>query len=242
MDLIAQITLALVLSLILSLGTYKFGMLTKGGMIASFATGSFVGIFGTVEWLILLIIFTLAGLLATKINFEQKVKKDLQEGKHGERTYMNILGVGLPPCIIAFVSWMLDGNYQFESTVAFVSTLTVAAADTIASEIGVKDPRVWLITTLKRTVPGVNGGISLLGTATSSIVSVIVAILGWLLIYQTLNIYVLIPAVAGIFGNLMDSLLGATLEEKGYISKYANNSITALMGALFGVVLCILIL
>ncbi len=36
-------------------------------------------------------------------------------------------------------------------------------ADTFASEIGVIDRNVYMITNFKRTVPGVNGGVSLTG-------------------------------------------------------------------------------
>ena len=47
----------------------------------------------------------------------------------------------------------------------------------------------------------------------------------------------LIVVAAGMFGNVMDSVLGAVLENPGYIGKYTNNASTALMGAVFGALL-----
>ncbi len=241
MDLMTQIVATVIVSLVLSLISYKLKLLTKDGTIATFAVGSTVGIFSSPAWFILLIIFTTSGLVATKVNFKMKMKDGLQEGKHGERTYRNVLGVGIPPCTIAVLAWLLNGQYDFEMGIAFISTMTVAAADTISSEIGVKDKRVWLITTFKRVEAGVNGGISVLGTVSSFAVSIIVGIIGWLLIFQTIDVYVIIPIIAGMVGNFMDSIFGATLEDSGYISKYTNNCSTALIGAAFSIlIICLL--
>jgi uncharacterized protein (TIGR00297 family) len=229
------------ISLLLSICGWKFKMLTVGGAIAAFITGSVVGLTSNLEWFTLLILFTVSGLVATKIGFERKLKKGIQEGKHGERTYLNVLGVGIPPCIISVIYLLANGQYSFELTVAFISTMSVSAADTIASEIGTKDERVWLITTFKRVKPGVNGGISIFGTGISILASLAISIIGWLMIYHTIEIYILIPTFAGLVGNMLDSLLGATLEDGGYISKYTNNCVTSLMGAAFGAAVAFII-
>ena len=41
----------------------------------------------------------------------------------------------------------------------------------------------------------------------------------------------------GIAGNLIDSVLGATLENRGELSKYANNSFSAIFSALIGMII-----
>jgi uncharacterized protein (TIGR00297 family) len=229
-------------SLLLSICSWKLKMLTVSGAIAAFFTGSIVGLTSNLEWFFLLILFTVSGLVATRIGFERKLKKGIQEGKHGERTHLNVLGVGIPPCIISIIYLLSNGQYSFELTIAFISTMAVSAADTIASEIGTKDERVWLITTFKRVKPGVNGGISLFGTGISIVAAFIISTIGWLMIYHTIEIYILIPTLAGLVGNMLDSLLGATLEDGGYISKYTNNCVTSLMGAAFGAAVAFLVI
>ena len=238
MDAISLATLAVALSTLLSLAALKAGCLTKDGAAASLLVGSFTGIFGSLEAFILMTIFTVTGFAATWNGLSDKKKRGLQEGKKGERTWKNVAGVGIPPCAIVLINaiWPMEPTLFF---VAFISTMTVAGADTIASEIGIRDRKVFLITNFKKVSPGTNGGVSLLGTAISTAASLAIAILGWLIMAHTLDWVLIIPFIAGVFGNFMDSVLGATLEDRGIISKYANNCVTALMGAAFGAGACI---
>ena len=224
-----------ILSAVLSAEAYKLQCLTKDGAIASFAVGAIVGVFGSLNAFFLLSIFTIAGSFATLSGIDKKKAAGLQEGQRGERSWKNIVGVGLPPVLIVLLNYV----YPLDTTlfaIMYISTITVAGADTIASEIGVRDPKVYMITTFKRVEPGVNGGISLTGTAVSTVAALLIAILGWFVIMESLDIMLLIPFVAGVVGNLMDSVFGAVLENPGYISKYTNNCSTALIGAAFGAV------
>ena len=245
MDLLTQILISGILSVALSVIAYKLRMLTYTGALASLLVGYIVGVFGSIEWLILLIVFTFAGLTATKLDISEKSKYGLQEGNYGERSHLNVLGVGLPACIFAFLYGMLhnhlSGQYDLALTVAFITTLTAAAADTVASEIGVRDGKVWLITTFERVKRGTNGGVSVLGTGSSVVAAAFTGIIGWLLIFKGIDAYVLVPIAMGILGTLVDSVLGATLENKGKISKYANNCVSAMIGAVLGMVIVIFI-
>ncbi|MDR1954503.1 MAG: DUF92 domain-containing protein [Candidatus Methanoplasma sp.] len=247
-----QMIISGILSAALAFAAYQFRMLTLSGAIASFFVGYIVGIFGTIEWLILLVAFTFAGLIATKMDMNDKAECGLQEGNFGERSHKNVLGVGIPACIFAILYGTSDTiltpllgalpiQYNFALTVAFITTLTVAAADTVASEIGIRDKRVWLITTFERVKRGTNGGVSVLGTASSAAAAVFTGVVGWLLIFKGLDILVVVPIVFGIMGNLLDSVLGATLERKGKITKYANNCLSALSGAVLGFAVILLL-
>ena len=229
-----------VISVLLSLICWKLKMLTVGGGVASLVTGIFVGIVGSLEWFALLVVFSATGFIATKLDFERKKKAGVQEGVNGERTAMNVIGVGLPPCIIAAIAWLFqDLNYVMMSA-AYIGTMAVATADTIASEIGIRDEKVWLITSFKKVDKGTNGGISVLGTVSSLAASFIISVVGWIIVFHTLDVLVLIPTLAGFAGNLLDSVFGATLESRGLISKYTNNMSTALVGAVLCVVIFVL--
>ena len=228
--------MTVILSAILSVEAYKLQCLTKSGAVASFAVGAGVGIFGSIGTFFLMTVFTIAGFFATMKDFNKKKEAGVQEGTKGERTWKNILGVGLPPVIVVLINYVYPLDPDLFA-ILFISTITVAGADTIASEVGVRDPKVYMITTFKRTEPGVNGGISLTGTAVSTMAALLIAILGWFVVMEELSILLIIPFVAGVVGNLLDSVFGAVLENPGYISKYTNNCSTALIGAAFGAVI-----
>ena len=230
---------AIVLSAALSIEAYKLQCLTKGGAVASFAVGAFVGVFASINAFFLLTIFTIAGFIATLKDFDKKSEQGLQEGRKGERTWKNVLGVGLPPCIAVALNYagLLD---PIAFAIMFISTITVAGADTIASEIGVRDKNVYMITSFEKVEPGINGGVSKMGTAVSTVAALLIAILGWFVMTETLDWMLLIPFAMGVLGNLLDSVFGAVLENPGYISKYTNNCSTALIGAAVGVIIYML--
>lgn len=224
---------AIAISAVLAVEAYKLGLLSRDGAVCSFLTGACVGVTSSINAFFLLTVFTIAGFMATMMGIRRKEKAGLQEGIHGERTWRNVAGVGLPPCI-ASVLWYLDLLDPTQFAVFFISTIAVAGADTIASEIGVKDPDVYLITTFEKVEPGVNGGVSRLGTSVSTAASLMIAVLGWFVVTESLDWLLLIPFAMGVLGNLLDSVFGAVLENKGRISKYANNCSTELLGGIVG--------
>ena len=232
LELIIIITMAGLLSVL----AQYLGLLTFDGAAASLAIGIIIGLFGSVEWLFTLIIFTALGFAATMMGLARKRAKGLQEGLYGERMYKNVVAVGFVPCLFA-VLYNIFGHYELMS-IGYMASIAVAAADTIASEIGVKDKRVWMITTFKRVEPGVDGGVSIMGTTVALAAAAATTVIGWVLIFGlTFEILFIVPVIAGMAGCFADSILGATIETKGYISKYTNNAVTALLGAVLAVVM-----
>jgi len=224
---------------LLSILAQYLGLLTFDGAVASLAVGLIIGLFGSTEWLLILIIFTALGFAATMMGLTRKKAKGLQEGIYGERMYKNVIAVGFVPCLFSVIYFLTDGDYEL-LTIGFIASIAVAAADTIASEIGVKDKRAWLITTFKRVEPGTDGGVSIMGTLVALAAATVTAAIGWMLTFgMTFEMLFFVPVIAGMVGCFADSLLGATIETKGYISKYTNNAVTALLGAVLAVVLYI---
>ena len=116
-----------------------------------------------------------------------------------------------------------------------LTALCCANADTWASELGTvlstEDP--VMITTLKSVPRGTNGGVSLVGLIASAIGGLVVAaafaLTQWLCIKsehwsaspsQTFPL-LLIGLFAGLFGSIVDSLLGATVQYSG-LDKISN--------------------
>jgi uncharacterized protein (TIGR00297 family) len=233
---ISNLDLMVILSLcaILSLISYRLHLLTASGSIASFLMGVVIGSFGSIGWLIILIAFALSGFIVTKFKFELKRKKGVQEGKRGERNWKNVAANGLIPALIALGTWSLGQQGSDAANLIYLTAVSVAASDTIASELGILSNRTFLITSMKRVAVGTDGGVSAYGTAWALIGAVFASVLGWLLLFPwgMLDARLLIPIAMGFLGCNIDSLIGATLERKGIVSKLGTNMLSMGFGTL----------
>lgn len=174
-----------------------------------------------VKWLFLIFIFLILGLIFTKYKHEYKKKIGVYEGT---RTIKNVVSNG----IVAFVMAAF-GNYA-----GFIGSIATATADTMASEVGVvTTPR--LITNFRKVAPGTDGGISILGTAAGILGAGLIGLSAFILgIYPVLIRTMEIAIVAGTFGCFVDSILGAVLESKDYLTNEHVNLIATFTGALIG--------
>lgn len=113
-----------------------------------------------------------------------------------------------------------------------LAALAEAAADTVSSELGqVIGGRPRMITTLRTVEPGRDGAISVAGTAAGVMAAVVVAAVGALAVSGGPRMFwvAIIGAVAGL---VFDSLLGATLEQRGMLNNDAVNFLSTLCAAL----------
>lgn len=239
MDPLINTILVILLPLALALFAYKKNLMTVWATVTSFVQAEIIGFCTNIWWVLAFFMFPVMAFIATKWKLKEKMELGLQEGKKGERSVLNLLGVGTIPVVIAIVFFLKPSDLL---TVAFLSSIAVSTSDTIASETGIWAKKTYMITTFKQVEPGPNGAVSLYGFGTAFIGTLAFALLGWFFIFNTEPISVpdirfLIVVAAGMFGNVMDSVLGATLENPGYIGKYTNNASTALMGAVFGALL-----
>jgi uncharacterized protein (TIGR00297 family) len=239
MDPLINTILVILLPLALALFAYKKNLMTVWATVTSFVQAEIIGFCTNIWWVLAFFMFPVIAFIATKWKLKEKMELGLQEGKKGERSVLNLLGVGTIPVVIAIVFFLRPSDLL---TVAFLSSIAVSTSDTIASETGIWAKKTYMITTFKQVEPGPNGAVSLYGFGTAFIGTLAFALLGWFFIFNTEPISVpdirfLIVVAAGMFGNVMDSVLGATLENPGYIGKYTNNASTALMGAVFGALL-----
>src|SRR5439155_816415 len=135
------------------------------GSLAAFVVGMVIGIFGDVTWLFLLLFFLLSSFLATRYRFALKEALGVQEGVRGERRSTNVLANGVALMGVAVLSLAASAAFsKVVSGIVFLSALSVAGADTLASEIGVLSRRTVLITNGQPVPPGTDGGVSVLGT------------------------------------------------------------------------------
>jgi len=228
---IEQAVTVIALCAALSALSWKLGLLTSDGSLASFGVGMVLGLLGGIGWLLLLVLFAFIGFLVTRYKMELKTKKGVQEGRKGERNYRNVLANGAVPMAIAILTFLVGWEGELPALI-YMSAVCVAAADTTASELGVLSDRTYMITTFKRVPTGVDGGVSLYGTAWAIAASAFAALVGWIVIMGTMpSLMVMIPISMGVLGCFIDSVIGATLETKGWVTKLWNNITSMALGA-----------
>ena len=180
-----------------------------------------------VSWLLIILLFLILSLFATK--FAKGYKKNLGEYE-GRRTAKNVISNGLVAFLMAAF-----GGYYFPFVGGFIGAVSTATADTLASEIGIlQNPR--LITTFKKVSPGTDGAVSILGTAVGIVGSGIIGFVGFLLgLLPDPLLAIKISIISGTVGCFMDSFLGAVLERRNYLNNEHVNLLATFTGAIIGI-------
>jgi uncharacterized protein (TIGR00297 family) len=88
-----------------------------------------------------------------------------------------------------------------------------------------------MITTLKKAKRGTDGAVSWLGEGAALFGSLAIAVLAYVLIKEDM-ILLLVATAGGFIGTNIDSLLGATLQQKGYLSNNGVNLFATISGAI----------
>jgi uncharacterized protein (TIGR00297 family) len=179
---------------------------------------------------------------ATRLGREEKERLGTAERRHG-RTASQVaanLGVAAIASNALAQSWLAGVPWLARATSApmpmfavGLAALAEAAADTFSSEIGqVIGGKPRMITTLSTVEPGTDGGISLAGTLAGAAAAAIVAMAGTLALRGDFATF-WIAYGGGVFGLFFDSLLGATLERRGWLNNDAVNFLSTASAAAF---------
>jgi len=199
--------------------------LTVDGCIAAFFVGAAVIDAGLTTTIQLLTFFFLSSAIT---KFKQKEKDFLlpykeetkQQSnvlvKKSGRDYRQVLATGLIPalcCLLRHFSFLppILNSHWYSFYFAFMAT---NFGDTLASEIGMlsKQKPMLIIDWNGRVAPGVDGGVTLLGTIASIIAGGIIGAIKGTPTSFISGIF------CGLFGSIIDSIMGALIQSKPKLS------------------------
>lgn len=164
---------------------------------------------------------------STRFGYRRKHDLGVAERGDGRSAWQVLANLAVPA--LASLTFGVTGNRAW--LVATAAALAEAATDTVASEIGEsRGSTARLVTTLKPVPAGTDGGISLSGTLAGVVAGLLIAaVAAWTGLIPRAQLW--IPAAAGFAGMLLDSILGATLQQRRLINNEAVNFISTLAAA-----------
>jgi len=211
----ATALLALMLFIAAAL-SYLLKKLTLTGSITGFIVSSLIAMGTCFTGIALLAVFFILSTLSTQT-------------KHERRTAGQVIANGGVAAILGACAWLWPQNKALLEFM-LAGSLASATADTLSSELGTRYGRKFFnIITLKNAEKGLNGVISLEGTMIGIIGAAFIGIT--YSIFNGFNVSFAYILIAGFTGNLVDSVLGATLERKGIIGNNVVNFINTLAAA-----------
>ncbi|MCB9349500.1 MAG: DUF92 domain-containing protein [Lewinellaceae bacterium] len=207
------------------------GHLDYRGAVAGYLASLSVFLGGGLPILILLGVFFVTGSFATALNTRKKAALGVAQENKGRRSVANVLANGGVAAVIGLVSWgWPEQSHCLQYMMA--ASLASATSDTLSSEMGnIYGSSYWRILSFQPGVRGEDGVISPEGTAFGLLGSVIIAIVfalmsGW-------GAMVFGIGAAGFMGNLVDSILGGSLQQRGYLDNHGVNLVSTLSAAAF---------
>jgi uncharacterized protein (TIGR00297 family) len=225
------VVIAVIAAFTFAFFAYRSRTADLSGLFSIALVGIILLVFATPRWLLVMIVFFILGSLATKYKYEYKKRIGVEQGQSGARGYKNVFANG----IAATAAAVLFGVFQQPVfVVMYVGCVATAAADTLASEIGVTGGIPRLITTLKQVPIGTNGGVTFVGQSVALLGGLVVSVVACLLGIITLPMAA-VCTLAGFIGTNIDSVVGATLENKGFLGNAGTNLIATIGGGVVAV-------
>lgn len=218
-------------------------LLTPAGYGNAWVLG--VIVWGALGWqgYATVLFYFFVGSAVTKVGMAQKEAYGIAEARGGVRGPGNVWGSALTGalCALTLVGLRLfspgsQSLWQPLLALGFVASLGTKLSDTTATEIGkAYGQRTFLITTLQPVPRGTEGAVSLEGTLAGILGSMALALVAWAVGLVDGN-GVVLCAIAAFIATTVESLIGATIEEKlNWLTHDLVNIINTTIGAAVGI-------
>jgi len=226
---ITLIFLAVLIAFIFGYSSYRLKTADVSGLFSGALIGIILIVFADIRWFLVVLTFFILGSVCTRYKYEYKQKMGIEQLHGGARGYLNVFANGSVAAASA-VLWGISGEPMFLAL--FVGSVATAAADTVASEVGVTGGDPYMITTFQRVAAGTNGGVTVIGELTALAGAIIISLVAYFLGVIDLQMAA-VCTVAGMVGTNIDSLVGALIENRGLIGNAGTNILATTGGGLF---------
>jgi uncharacterized protein (TIGR00297 family) len=228
-----HVLLAVSVTAAFAAGAWLLRGATAGGALAGFVLALAVFMTaGAGGFAALVSVFSLAWF-TTRLGYRRKQALGIAESTRGRSALQVLANLGAAAGFSVAANVM--GNHAM--LLAAVAALAEAAGDTVASECGkALTGRAYLITTMRAVAAGTDGGVSVPGTAAGIVASAMVGVVAAatrVVPWSALGIVIGAAAVA----TGIDSLLGATLEQRGVIGNNGVNFASTIAAGLIALLL-----
>jgi uncharacterized protein (TIGR00297 family) len=208
---------------------YRLKKLTFSGSLAAGFIGGVVYLADHYRGVFLLLLFFIISVIATSHKKHVKLALHPQLLEVKGRTAWQVFANGGIAALCALLS-LAYPMYSPIFMVMMAASLASALADTLSSELGIiYGRRFFNILSLKPDVKGLDGVVSVEGTLIGAVGAFLVGVC-----FSGFASVAVIIGIAGMLGNLFDSVIGATLERNGLIGNnfvnFLNTSLAALIG------------
>ena len=186
------------------------------GFLASTLVGFSIIYGGGFSWFVVVAVFFTLGVVFTLYKYGYKKRLGSAQGKGGARSWPNILANGGIASAVALLNLTKP---TIVLSALFLGAISASAADTVATELGLlSHNRPRLITNLARIVtPGTSGGVTVLGILGAIFASLVIGSMAFFLGLMSMRLAVVpICVIGGVFGACFDSVLGASVQRRGY--------------------------
>jgi len=227
-----RMVLAAAINLALAVLALSLKMVNRSGAICGFLLGVAVYQGYGYKSFLLMFAFFAIGSAATRLGYARKAARGVAEKRGGARSWREAAANSLAGAFFSLL--VITTHHEGAFLIALIAAFAEATGDTVSSEIGQWiSGRAYLITTFKPVPAGENGGVSLGGSIAGLLGSALVVALA-LALGVCGKGGATIALAAAVAGNLLDSLLGATIERRGLVSNgivnFAGSSFAGMMG------------
>lgn len=220
-ELLISLSWGLLFSIIITFLAYRRGSLSRSGAVGALIVGTLIfGLGGWVWGIVLGVFFVSSSLLS---HFKEREKAAVAEKfeKGHRRDIGQVMANGGLGALIAALSAVVPSDLWF---FLFIGVMATVTADTWATELGTLSKAAPRLITTGRTVEvGTSGGVSPLGTSVSFVGGLLIGLtagllapLAGMLPWAAVLPLALIGALSGAAGSLIDSLMGATIQQIYY--------------------------
>lgn len=231
MEPITQQSIVIVSILLTAILGFVLKKINFNGAITGAVLAMIIFFGGGLESLIALLIFFALGSYASSWKKDIKKQFSLAQENEGKRGVANVLANGGTAGLLSIIA-LFATDYHHIINLMIIASFATACSDTLSSELGnIYGKRYFDIVTLKSSKRGLDGTISKQGLWFGVLGSLAVALSTF--VFHKDYILIFILTVSGFLGNIIDSVLGATLQRKGYLNNHHVNFLATLTGSLF---------